>query len=143
MSYLRRRVIHGILLLIGASVLCFLFTDLAPGSFFDEIRLNPQISPATVAALRSHYGLDQSTPVRYGRWVKSVFKGEWGYSFAYNTPVSGLLMVRARNTLLLTASATLLAWLIAVPLGIWMAGHSGRWGDRFWLGSTSLAHVCA
>ncbi|MGA9812541.1 MAG: ABC transporter permease [Terriglobales bacterium] len=138
MSYLRRRLIHGILLLIGASVLCFLFTDLAPGSFFDEIRLNPQISPATVAALRSHYGLDQSTPVRYGRWVKSVFQGEWGFSFAYNTPVSGLLMVRARNTLLLTASATFLAWLIAVPLGIWMADHSGRWDDRFALGSTSL-----
>ena len=78
MSYLRRRLIHGILLLIGASVLCFLFTDLAPGSFFDEIRLNPQISPATVAALRSHYGLDQSTPVRYGRWVKSVFQGRVG-----------------------------------------------------------------
>jgi peptide/nickel transport system permease protein len=93
MKYLRRRLAHGILLLIGASVLCFLFTALAPGSFFDEIKLNPQISPETVAALRSHYGLDQPTPVRYVRWVESVFKGEWGYSFAYNSPVKGLLLV--------------------------------------------------
>ena len=68
MNYLGRRLAHGILLLIGASVLCFLFADLAPGSFFDEIKLNPQISPKTVAALRSYYGLDQPTPVRYGRW---------------------------------------------------------------------------
>src|SRR6266851_4561954 len=138
MKYLRRRLAHGILLLIGASVLCFLFTDLAPGSFFDEIKLNPQISPETVAALRSHYGLDQPTPVRYALWVKSVLKGEWGYSFAYNSPVSGLLMVRARNTLLLTGAATLLVWLIAVPLGIWLADHRGGWSDRFGMGSTAV-----
>src|SRR6266851_6746940 len=138
MKYLGRRLAHGILLLVGASLLCFLFTDLAPGSFFDEIKLNPQISPETVAALRSHYGLDQPTPVRYALWVKSVLKGEWGYSFAYNSPVSGLLMVRARNTLLLTGAATLLVWLIAVPLGIWLADHRGGWSDRFGMGSTAV-----
>ena len=138
MKYLRRRLAHGILLLIGASVLCFLFTALAPGSFFDEIKLNPQISPETVAALRSHYGLDQPTPVRYVRWVESVFKGEWGYSFAYNSPVKGLLLVRARNTLLLTGVATLLVWLMAVPLGIWIADHPGRWSDRLCMGGTAV-----
>ncbi len=138
MKYLRRRLFHGMLLLIGASILCFLFADLAPGSFFDEIKLNPQISPETVAALRAHYGLDQPTPVRYVRWVKSVFKGEWGYSFAYNSPVSSLLLARARNTLLLTGVATVLVWLIAVPLGIWIAGHPGKWNDRLCMGSTSI-----
>jgi len=138
MKYLRRRLAHGIMLLIGASVLCFLFTDLAPGSFFDEIKLNPQISPETVAALRAHYGLDQPTPVRYVRWVESVFRGEWGYSFAYNSPVRSLLMVRARNTLLLTGVATLLVWMIAVPLGIWIADHPGGWSDRLGMGSTAV-----
>jgi peptide/nickel transport system permease protein len=138
MKYLSRRLVHGILLLVGASVLCFLFTDLAPGSFFDEIKLNPRISPETVAALRSQYGLDQPTSVRYVRWVRSVFKGEWGYSFAYNSPVSGLLMVRAGNTLLLTGAATMLVWLIAVPLGIWIAEHPSGWSDRLCMGSTSI-----
>jgi peptide/nickel transport system permease protein len=138
MKYLRRRLAHGIMLLIGASVLCFLFTDLAPGSFFDDIKLNPQISPETVAALRAHYGLDQPTPVRYVRWVESVFRGEWGYSFAYNSPVRSLLMVRARNTLLLTGVATLLVWMIAVPLGIWIADHPGGWCDRLGMGSTAV-----
>ncbi len=138
MNYLTRRLIHGMLLLIGASLLCFLFTDLAPGSFFDEMKLNPQISPDTVAALRSHYGLDQSTPVRYVRWAESVLKGEWGYSFAYNAPVSSLLTVRAENTLLLTGTATFLVWLIAVPLGIWIAAHPGRWTDRLSMGSSSV-----
>lgn len=138
MRYLEWRVIHAILLLIGASVLCFLFSDLAPGSFFDEMKLNPQISHETVAALRSQYGLDQPLPIRYGRWVKSVLKGEWGYSFAYNASVRSLLVVRARNTLLLTVLATALAWLIAVPLGVWVANRPGRWGDRLTMGGTSL-----
>jgi len=126
MRYLGRRIIHALLLLIGASVLCFLFSDLAPGSFFDEMKLNPQISSNTIAALRTEYGIGQPLPVKYARWVSSVIKGEWGYSFAYNTPVRNLLLVRARNTLLLTVSATTLAWLIAVPLGLWIANRPGR-----------------
>jgi peptide/nickel transport system permease protein len=137
-KYLERRLIHGILLLVGVSVLCFLFSDLSPGSFFDEMKLNPQISSQTVAALRAQYGIDQPLPVRYVRWVKSVARGEWGYSFAYNSPVNSLLMVRARNTLLLTVLATLLAWFIAVPLGVWIASRTGKWEDRLTMTATSL-----
>jgi peptide/nickel transport system permease protein len=136
--YLERRAIHAILLLLGASLLSFLFSSLAPGSFFDEMKLNPQISPETVAALRSQYGLDQPLPVRYVRWVKSVLRGEWGYSFAYNQPVRSLLMVRARNTLLLTTLAMALAWLMAVPIGVWIASRRGRWDDQLASASTSL-----
>src|SRR5256885_4420162 len=138
MKYLERRMVHGALLLIGVSVLCFLFTDFAPGNFFDEMKLNPQISSDTVAALRSQYGVDQPLPVRYSRWVKSVMKGEWGYSFAYNSPVRGLILLRARNTLLLTGCATLIAWLIAVPLGLWTASRAGSWPDHVCMSGTSF-----
>ena len=138
MKYLERRMVHGALLLVSVSVLCFLFTDLAPGNFFDEMKLNPQISSDTVAALRSQYGLDRPLPVRYGRWVQSVVKGEWGYSFAYNSPVRGLILLRARNTLLLTGCATLIAWLIAVPLGVWTASRAGSWPDRVCMSGTSF-----
>ena len=48
-----RRIGHTLFLLIGVSILVFLFASLAPGNYFDEMRLNPQISPETVAALRS------------------------------------------------------------------------------------------
>jgi peptide/nickel transport system permease protein len=137
-NYLERRVIHGVLLLVCVSILCFAFGALAPGNFFDEMKLNPQISPATVAALRSEYGIDQPLPLRYGRWVKSVFRGDWGYSFAYNCPVRSLLLVRARNTLLLTMLATLLAWSTAVPLGVWTASRRGRWDDQLGLAGTAL-----
>lgn len=130
MGYIFRRTIHAILLLFGASVLTFLFSAFAPGNYFDEMRLNPQISPATIPAMRAQYDLDRPLPVRYARWLNSALHGEMGFSFAYNSPVAPLLWARARNTLLLTLTATLLAWAIALALGIWSAGCAGRWPDR-------------
>jgi peptide/nickel transport system permease protein len=130
MVYLARRVLHSMLVLVGVSVLSFIFLDLAPGEFFSDMRLNPQISPETVASLRSQYGLDQPLPVRYGRWVRSVAKGEWGYSFAYNLPVSQLIWVRARNTLALTIVAAALAWSLAIPVGMLAAERRGSRADR-------------
>ena len=95
------------------------------------MRLNPKVSGAAIAALRAHHGLDQSPPVRYFNWLSSVIRGEWGYSFAYNSPAAPILQVRARNTLFLTGTSTLFAWLIAVPLGVWSATVRGRWHDLF------------
>jgi peptide/nickel transport system permease protein len=130
MRYFLRRLMQAAFLLIGVSILTFLFSTLAPGNYFDEMRLNPQISPETVAALRAQYQLDRPLPVRYGRWVNSLLHGEMGFSFAYNSPVAPLLWVRARNTLLLAVTATLIAWALALPLGIWSATTLGRMPDR-------------
>jgi peptide/nickel transport system permease protein len=130
MKYLGRRLLRASLLLVGVSALCFLLTEMAPGSFFDEMRLNPQISPETISALRARYGLDQPLAVRYASWMAAVVRGDFGYSIAYNTPVAPLLWARAKNTLLLTATATLLTWLLAVPLGVLTAASRGRWLDK-------------
>ena len=89
--FLLRRAGHAVFLLFGVSVLAFVFSTLAPGSYFDEMRLNPQISPETVAALRVQYQLDRSLPVRYASWMNSVLHGQMGFSFAYNSPVAPLL----------------------------------------------------
>lgn len=130
MTYIGRRLVRAVLLLFGVSILCFLFTEMAPGSFFDEMRLNPQISPETISALRSHYGLDQPFLVRYGQWIKSAMHADFGYSIAYNVPVGPLLWSRARNTLLLTSTALVLTWLISVPLGVWTASQRGGLLDK-------------
>ena len=130
MKYPLRRAIRAALLLFGVSVLCFLFTEMAPGSFFDEMRLNPQISRETILALHTRYGLDQPLLVRYGHWLAAVVRGDLGFSIAYNSPVAPLLWSRALNTLLLATIAMLLTWLIGVPLGVWSAAHRGRWLDR-------------
>lgn len=141
MRYLVRRLLHAVFLLLGVSLLTFLFSSLTPGTYFDEMRLNPQIAPETVAALRAQYGLNRSIPVRYVHWLASVARGDLGFSFAYNTPVAPLLWVRARNTLLLTATATLLAWLLALPLGVWSAAKLGRLPDRALSWSTATLLV--
>ncbi|MGC1482817.1 MAG: ABC transporter permease [Candidatus Acidiferrum sp.] len=130
MRYLLRRTLHAVFLLFGVSLLTFLFSALTPGNYFDEMRLNPQIAPETVAALRVQYQLDRPLPVRYIHWLNSIAHGELGFSFAYNSPVGPLLWVRARNTLLLTATATLLVWMLALPLGIWSAARFGHAPDR-------------
>ena len=130
MSYLGRRLIRAAFLLVGVSILCFLFTEMAPGSFFDEMRLNPQISPETISSLRSRYGLDQPLVVRYGRWLRSALHADFGYSIAYNAPVAPLLWSRAKNTLLLATTGMLLTWLVSIPLGVWAAARSGRMLDK-------------
>src|SRR5438552_5007337 len=108
MRYLLRRLGHALLLLAGVSVLTFLFTALAPGTYFDEMRMNPQIAPETIAALRAQYGFDKPLPLRYASWLSSLVRGEMGFYLDYNSHVEQLLLVRAGNTLLLTFNLTLL-----------------------------------
>jgi len=119
--HVAKRLLHGLLLLIGISLLSFVFAELAPGDYFSEMRTDARVSPETLAGLRAQYGLEQPLPVRYGRWVRSVLHGDFGYSLAYQGPVAPLLRERVRGTLLLTITATFLAWIVALPLGIWQA----------------------
>ena len=136
--WIARRLGHGLLLLFGVSVLTFGFTEIAPGDYFDQMRLDPRISEETVDALRSRYGLDRPLPERYLRWLASTVRGDLGFSFAYNSPVAPLLWPRARNTLLLTGLATGLAWLLAVLLGLVAAASKARWVRALFSAGTSM-----
>jgi peptide/nickel transport system permease protein len=129
MPHLARRILYSLFLLIGVSLLTFVLVDLAPGEFFDEMRLDPRVSAATIAGLRSQYGLDQPLPLKYLHWLRSVASGEGGFSFAYDSPAAPIVLARARNTLLLTGTATVFAWLIAIPFGMWSAAQPGRFAD--------------
>jgi peptide/nickel transport system permease protein len=130
MKYFARRLAHATFLLLGISIFSFALLQLAPGDFFTALEVNPQVSTRTIAALRTQFGLNKPLPVRYGNWLRAVLRGDLGTSLAYNSPVAPLLGLRARNTLLLTGTATLLAWLLAIPFGIWSAARRGKWGDR-------------
>jgi peptide/nickel transport system permease protein len=136
--FLCRRLGHAVFLLFGVSLLSFGLAELAPGDYLSDMWLDSSISPETIAALRDQYGLDDPLPVRYLRWLGSAFKGELGYSIAYSTPVAPLLWQRALNTLLLTVTATVLSWLIAVPVGVWCADRKGRLFDRMSTVGTSV-----
>ena len=127
-KYVTGRLLHSIFLLVGVSILTFIFLELAPGDYFGQMELDPRISPDTVEALRSRYGLDKPLPLRYLHWLGSVLRGEFGFSFAYNVPASSLLWSRAGRTLLLSGIAMLVAWVLAVPWGIWSAASFSHWG---------------
>jgi peptide/nickel transport system permease protein len=128
--FLSQRLLRAVFVLVGVSILAFVLVDLAPGQYFQQMRLDPQISRETVAALQVEYGVNQALPVRYWRWLRSVSRGELGFSLAYNSPVWPLLKPRIGNTLILTTAALVCSWLIAIALGVWMASRAGRWDDR-------------
>jgi len=129
MRFLLRRLLHSLLLLAAASVIAFALVNLAPGDFYDALRLRPEVSAGTVAAIRSEHGLDRSLPEKYLGWLRSVLEGDWGVSLAYNSPARPIVWSRAKNTLLLGATATLLAWLLAMPLGLWVAAYPAKWSN--------------
>jgi len=135
--YLLRRAGNIALMLLGVSILMFLLSAAAPGDVLSEARMNPQISPETLQAMRVQYGLDQPLPTRYWKWLSSVAHGNLGYSFLYNLPASSLLWPRALNTLLLTVPALFLSWAIALPLGVLAAARKGSWIDRIFSAGTS------
>ncbi|HUL33451.1 MAG TPA: ABC transporter permease [Candidatus Eisenbacteria bacterium] len=130
MASVAPRLLHVFLLLLAVSALSFRLLSAAPGNFFDELRLNPNISPETVAALKAEYGIDQPVPLRYLHWLSSIAHGDFGYSLSYRCPVGTLLWPRARNTLLLTGLSLLLAWIVAIPWGLFEAAKPESWFSR-------------
>jgi peptide/nickel transport system permease protein len=128
-KYVACRLLHGVLLLIAVSVLAFLFAKLAPGDYYSEMQSDVRISKATIEGLREHAGLHRSWPAQYAAWAGSLAKGDFGYSLAYQGPVAPILWPRVRATLLLTGTATFLAWLLALPLGVWNAVVRDTWKE--------------
>lgn len=129
--YIARRLLYMIPMLLGISIVSFFIMQLAPGSFLDQFRMSPQIRPETLEAMARQFGLDKPPAVQYLIWLKNmVLHGDMGRSFAYNAPVAYLIASRALNTILLTVSASFVAWLIAIPIGIYSAVRQYSVGDR-------------
>lgn len=137
MKYWVRRIAHAVSVLVAVSILAFMFLELAPGDYLDRMRLNPQISDETLEAMRSQYGLDRPFLERYIGWLGAVFRGTWGFSFAYGSAVAPLIWARALNTLVLSLGAMWVAWTLAVPAGVFWALRR-RSLDSFMSVATSL-----
>ena len=129
-SFVLKRLLHMIPLLLGVSLLTFLLMSLAPGDYFTTLSQNPQISPATIAHLKAQFHLDRPWYVQYFYWFKSILHGDFGYSMAYKIPATALIVQRLWNTFLLSFFALLIAWGIAIPLGVWAAVRKDSWVDR-------------
>ncbi|MEI9961922.1 MAG: ABC transporter permease [Limisphaerales bacterium] len=104
--------------------------SLTPGGYFESLRQNPQISPETIARLQAKYHLDKPWYIQYCYWLKSAAQLDFGYSVQYKISATSLIFTRLWNTFILSFFALLIAWLIAVPLGIWAAVKRDTWVDR-------------
>jgi peptide/nickel transport system permease protein len=137
LRFVLRRLAHGALITLGVSMLTFTLLELAPGEFFDDLKLDTTVAAGTVESLRQSHGLTATPPVRFAQWLGSVARGDFGLSLAHRAPVAPLLWERARNTLVLTVPALFITWLIALPVGLWAARNRGRLLDRLCTGATS------
>lgn len=130
-TYIIRRLVIAIPLLLAMTFVTFMFVHLAPGNYFDTLRMNPQFSPETIKKYESQYHLDQPALIQYGYWLKSILRLDLGYSFSLNSPVTSVIKGRLFNTFILSLSAMLFTWCIAIPLGIFCAVRQNKISDRF------------
>jgi peptide/nickel transport system permease protein len=128
--YLFFRLLHMIPLLIGISFISFGVLKLAPGDFVSALTLDPNISPDAMAHMRAEFGLDKPWYVQYFLWLSNALHLNFGYSLANHVPVTTLLWEHLGNTLLLSGTALILSWFLAIPLGILAAVRRNTLLDR-------------
>jgi peptide/nickel transport system permease protein len=137
-SYLLRRLLTAVPVLLGISLILFTVLALAPGDPFEELATNPNVPPEVRMQLRAQFGLDDPVAVRYVRWLGSMMKGDWGFSFVSRVNVDTLILQRLPTTLFVLGSAQLLGILIALPIGTYSAMRPYSIFDQI---ATTLAFV--
>lgn len=117
LSYIVRRVVQAVPLMIGITFLTFGIMHLAPGNPL-AMMINPHFSPEQITRAENALGLNQPIPVQYWHWLWNVVRGNLGYSISDGEPVTQILGQRLPATLLLTGTALLVSFVVAIPLGI-------------------------
>ncbi len=139
-AYLVRRVLAIIPVMAVVVTVVFLLIHLIPGDPV-SVMLGPDATPAQIQATRQALGLDRPLHEQLLRFYGRVLRGDLGQSYFLDRPVTTALLERAEPTLVLMASALLIAVVIGVPSGIVAAAHRGSVWDRgLMLGS--LLGVC-
>ena len=129
LTYLVRRVLLTLPVLLGVATLVFALIHLVPGDPAQAM-LGETAPPADLAELRTRLGLDDPLGVQYLRFMSGLVQGDLGTSFRYNTPVAREIGLRLGPTAQLALAAMVVALLIALPLGILGALYRGRAIDQ-------------
>ena len=132
LKFFAHRIFVSLPLLFLLPLLTFWLMHLVPGNYFDQLRINPQISKETIAQYEKLYHLQEPVGVQYLYWLKQICKLDFGYSFAYKQPVIRVLASRLANTVLLTSVSFLWAWVLAVFWGLIAARYPRSILSRFW-----------
>jgi peptide/nickel transport system permease protein len=118
-KYAFGRILLLIPTLLGMSILIFLMLRLLPGDIVDIIAgADPQADTAARQQLREAMGLADPIPVQYVRWLGDLLQGDPGTSLRSGQPVSQLLLASLPITVELAVLATLIATIVAIPLGV-------------------------
>ena len=133
-TYILRRLIQSIPILIGISVIAFLIVNLAPGSPIDRFQ-SGRVSPQVIANLIRLYGLDKPLPEQFYRWFTAFWTfpfnhDAWGFSFVDGRRVVDKIFERIPTTLELMGTSLAVTALVAIPLGILSAVKQYSWADK-------------
>ena len=121
-TYIVRRVLQAIPIMLLLSVFLFGVVRLMPGGPLAQAERNPNVTPEQLAALRSRLGLDQPLPVQYVKWLRAfALEGNWGYSIKFRRPVADMIWERLPATLLLFGVGFLIMLIFAIPMGVYSA----------------------
>ncbi|WP_407180515.1 ABC transporter permease [Bradyrhizobium sp. STM 3562] len=114
-----RRLAQIIPLVLAVIVLNFVLIQLAPGSLFDVMTSDQQITdPAMLDQLRHTYGVDQPTWVQLAKYIWSVMRLDLGFSYRQNAPVLDVIMDQLPATLILMLAAVAVALLVGMTAGV-------------------------
>lgn len=131
-TYLIKRVLFMIPLLLGITIICFFVMRLAPGSPTDlQTQMNPKASAEMKERLMSMYELDKPIHVQYWSWLKKLGRGDLGTSFSSDhRPVSDKILERLPITILINFLSLLIIIAVAVPIGVLSAVHQDSLFDK-------------
>lgn len=126
LSYIARRVLYMLLMLIMGSVVSFLVITLPPGdymtSYIQQLKAaGTDVSIEQEIALRRQYGLDYPLPVQYFKWITQLLQGNMGRSFQWGKQVNDVLRARIVPTILISLATMIVTYAIAIPIGIYSA----------------------
>lgn len=127
-GYLVRRVGQAVAVVIGVMIVTFIMIHMEPGSAARAV-LGAKATPGRVAIFNRAYGLNQSLWDQFVTYVRQVFQGNLGISYTQQQPVSTLIAQRLPRDLILLGISTVLAVLIAIPMGIYQAVRRNKVDD--------------
>ena len=127
--YILRRVLLMIPTLLIISIISFAVIQLPPGDYLSSYvaTLRDQgdiVDEQELAALQARYGLGQPIYVQYFKWITGILlRNDWGQSMEWQMPVKALLWERMALTVVLSGTALLVSWFVAIPVGVYSATH--------------------
>jgi peptide/nickel transport system permease protein len=128
LKFILRRVFMAIPTMVVISIVSFALIQLPPGDFLTSYAatLSQQgdtIPPEQLEALREAYGLGQPIYIQYFKWIRGIFRGDFGQSLEWGMPVQDLIWERLALTVVLSGATFLFVWTLAIPVGIYSATH--------------------